>query len=244
LIGKVPKSALSLFTDTSRHIGAVNGDPNITTYRYKLAYKDSCGNISPKSPYHNTVYSYNSGSLFLWNQYGIEGQSSPVPALSSYLLRRDNYNTGNWITAATAGASSTSINDPQYSTYQATANWRVETQWSISCTPTMRYGYGTQTTIVRSKSNIANNRTTGTSSLTQGEKHASVYPIPAGSNINVETSSVPLTIELMTLTGEVISKVKPVNTVSEIDLRNVSAGVYFIKVQLAVGMQCIKIIKQ
>ncbi|MGZ3864983.1 MAG: hypothetical protein ACXVC6_12070, partial [Bacteroidia bacterium] len=185
MIGRVSRTALSEYADTARHIGSVNGDPNITTYRYKLAYRDSCGNVSPMSPFHNTIYQYNSGSLFLWNQYQIEGQASPVPGLSNYVLKRDNAGaTGNYITAATAGAASTSINDPQYATYQSTADWRVETVWNISCAPSYRTGNnGTQAAIVKSKSNITNNRTTGTKNNVLNS--FSMYPNPTNGNLTI-----------------------------------------------------------
>ncbi|MBI3502897.1 MAG: hypothetical protein HY063_13990, partial [Bacteroidetes bacterium] len=50
LIGKVPYDSLSWFIDTVRTLYAANGDPNVTSWRYKLAVKDSCGNTSAKSP--------------------------------------------------------------------------------------------------------------------------------------------------------------------------------------------------
>ncbi|MGZ3940840.1 MAG: FG-GAP-like repeat-containing protein, partial [Bacteroidia bacterium] len=183
LIGKVSKDSLSLFVDTARHIGSVNGDPNVGTYRYKIALKDTCGNLSPMSPYHNTVYTINQGGgTFTYNQYSIEGQSTPVPGLSQYILKRDNLNTNSYVTAATIGASSTVINDPAYATYQLTANWYVETNWTTVCTPTFRMGgNGTQATIVKSKSNITNNRTTGTKNNVLNS--FSMYPNPTNGNL-------------------------------------------------------------
>ena len=232
IVGRVPYSSLSEYADTARHIGAVNGDPNLTTYRYKLGYKDSCGNVSPMSPYHNTIYQYNSGSLFLWNAYQIEGQTSPVPGLSSYVLKRDNAgSTGNYVVAASAGAASTSINDPQYATYQTTADWRVETVWNITCQPSYKMGNGaTQTAIVKSKSNISNNRTT---SIKKTESNFSVYPNPTNGNLTITfANSTKGSVKVISVLGEEVFS-EAFNTSTEklnIDLSKYENGIYLVQV--------------
>ena len=234
LIGSVPKTALSEYTDTARHIGAVNGDPNITTYRYKLAYIDTCGNTSAKSLYHNTVYMYNSGSLFLWNQYGIEGQPTPVTGLSTYSLMRDNLGgTGNYTVAASASASSTSINDPQYATYQTAADWRVQTNWTIACTPTLRYGNNsTQGAIVRSKSNITNNRGIGIQQLGLGSVQLKIYPNPSNGIFTIQSEKELGEVSVYNSLGEIVyqSTIKPFNHLT-IDISNQPAGIYILQTQ-------------
>ncbi len=246
-IAKLPYSMLSQFTDTARSIGAVNGDPNITTYRYKLAFIDTCGVLSPKSLYHNSIYQYNISSLFLWNQYEIEGQSIPVPGLSNYVLKRDNLGaTGNYTTAATAGASSTSINDPQYATYQAQADWRVETIWNITCTPTAREANGIQGSIVKSKSNIKNNRTTNVQLIL--DRLVSVYPNPTSGDLYLHfNSSVSgkLAMKVYSALGnEVYSKllVNPSGDIN-IDMGSSENGIYMIQLSCDAGIITKKIIK-
>src|ERR1700756_183233 len=78
-IGSQPYSALSMFVDTARHIGT-GGDPNTSTYRYKLQFVDTSGTYSYMSPYHNTVYFINNGGgTFSWNTYTVENMSlTPV----------------------------------------------------------------------------------------------------------------------------------------------------------------------
>ena len=117
LIGKVPYISLSMFTDTARTLYAANGDPNVSSWKYKIAVKDTCGNISVKSPYHKTLFTQNNTGNFSWNNYQIEGQPLPVPALSNYLFQRDNLSNGNWATIQTLSASSLAYTDPQYLTY-------------------------------------------------------------------------------------------------------------------------------
>lgn len=249
IVGRIPSTALSLFIDTARSVAPVNGDPNITTYRYKLSYQDSCGNFSPLSPYHNSIYHYNISSLFLWNQYEIEGQSIPVPGLSNYVLMRDNAGgTGNYVVAATAGASSTSINDPNYSTYATTADWRVETVWSISCTPSLRYGTNApQGTIVKSKSNITNNKTTAIQPILN--QLISVYPNPAHDQLTVRfnlhvTGTVQLKI-YSAVGAEVYSNmlVNPAGDI-QINTEHFADGVYTIQLITGAGITTKRIIKQ
>lgn len=246
-IAAQPYSALSQYIDTTRHTGAVNGDPNITTYRYKLAYRDTCGTMSPMSPYHNTIYQYNIGSLFLWNQYQIEGQSTPVPGLSNYVLKRDNAGgTGIYVTAATAGASSTSINDPQYSTYQLTADWRVETVWNIVCTPSLRQGgNSTQATVVKSKSNITNNRTTH---VNMAEKLFTVYPNPTNGTLNLDFNYNVMgmfTVKVFSSVGEEVYRQDFVSAAEneQIDLNNLPNGMYLLQVITGNGTSVKRIIK-
>lgn len=246
-VGKVPYSALSQFIDTARSISAVNGDPNITTYRYKLAYVDTCGNMSPLSPFHNTIYHYNSGSLFLWNAYQIEGQTIPVPGLSQYQLRRDNLGgTGNYVTAATAGASSTQINDPQYATYQMTADWRVETVWSIACTPTARQASGVQGTVVKSKSNISNNRTTHINKIL--DQLISIYPNPTNGkmqvrfNLNVRGKVI---LKVYSSLGNEVYSVSLTNPTEDVpvDLSAFDGGIYTVQLVTDAGSISKRIIK-
>src|SRR6185437_4433252 len=93
-IGAVSKDSSQL-TDTKRSIGGPNGgDPNITSWRYKLAIKDTCGNISAMSPYHETVNIQQNNQNLSWNAYAVESpQTNPV---NSYEVLRDSLGIGDW----------------------------------------------------------------------------------------------------------------------------------------------------
>ncbi|MBN8694169.1 MAG: T9SS type A sorting domain-containing protein [Bacteroidetes bacterium] len=137
LIKALPYSAFSQVTDTFRTMYFPStGDPNIGTYRYKLMTRDSCGNYSTYSPYHNTIFIVNTSGTFSWPQpYSIEGQANPV---SSYVLERDNLSNGTWTTIGSVAGTQSFVIDPAYTTYQSTASWRVRTLWSITCTPSQK----------------------------------------------------------------------------------------------------------
>jgi hypothetical protein len=134
-IAAIPYDSLSLFVDTVRSKYFPNtGNPNAGTYKYKLQVRDSCGGLSQLSQDHNTIFIINNGGTFSWPQlYLIGGTTNPV---NNYVLMRDNLSNGNWTVVNSVTGSQQTVTDPQYSTYQATASWRVETQWGISCNPT------------------------------------------------------------------------------------------------------------
>ncbi|MEI8137950.1 MAG: hypothetical protein WCH21_11545, partial [Bacteroidota bacterium] len=92
-IAAVGKTALSMYTDTARSIGPANGDPNTTSYKYKLQFRDSCGNYSTLSPWHQTIFVQDQqNGNFNWNTYAIE--NSTLSPVSNYVLNRRNLSTG------------------------------------------------------------------------------------------------------------------------------------------------------
>jgi hypothetical protein len=233
LIGKVPYSALSMFTDTVRSLYAANGDPNASSWRYKIAYRDTCGGIprmSPMSPWHQTLFMVNSGNSFIWTMYQIEGQSLPVPGLQSYLFERDDNGTGNYVSIQTLSASSTSYTDINYAAYQNTANWRVETKWNTVCTPTLRLSNNSNGTLAaasKSRSNVRNNRQTGIQSIiTKGE--VTIYPNPSTGVLNIKTSKLieNASIEIYNVLGEKVFSEKVKEQSFLLDISNLNNGVY------------------
>jgi hypothetical protein len=229
LIGKVPASALSMYTDTNRSLYNANGDPNVTYWRYKIAYHDSCSNsMSTMSPWHQSIYQYNLGGLFLWNHYQIEGQTTPIPGLSNYLLKRDNSgNSINWVTAATASASSNNVNDPQFASYQNTAEWRLETQWNITC--------GSSTGQPYVNKSISNNKNGPISLQNINNMLPSefiIYPNPnKGSFSLFETAFIGTVFTIFNSFGQAVYQTKIEGPKTEINLNHCTVGVYFFKVE-------------
>jgi hypothetical protein len=137
-IAVIPYDSLSQFVDTVSTLYFPNtGNPNVGTYRYKIQAKSACGTTGPMSPYHNTIFITNTGGTFTWPQlYVIEGAANPV---ISYVLMRDDLSDGNWNAVGSVAGTQSFIIDPDYATYASTASWRVETVWSIDCTPTKTF---------------------------------------------------------------------------------------------------------
>lgn len=226
-IGAVPTSATSMFKDTLRSIGPANGDPQIGSYRYKLQIRDTCGQYSALSPYHNTVkITDQQNGNFQWNTYDVEGQATPV---ANFILERDNANTGVWTTVGTVSGTQTSLFDGSYGLYQTIANWRVQAT-GFNCTPTLRLGNGNtvQGAVVKSKSNITNNRTT---SVVSHNGIFSVYPNPSSGSVTLSSDKEIGNVVVYNALGSVVFSEKIATGQYTIDLSAHPAGIYMLIMQ-------------
>jgi hypothetical protein len=228
-IGTVSKSALSLFLDTVQTLYfPFTGDPNSGTYRYALQIRDTCGNYSQLSNYHNTIYVTQTGGTFNWNDYQIEGEGIPISELSAYYLYRDNNNTNTWTLVTGVSGSQTNVTDNSYASYP-NANWRIETIWTISCSPTLRMGNNsTQSAVVKSRSNIKNNRVASINSIINNLQIA-IYPQPASQEVVVNFASVQnkATFEIYNTLGELVQKETAQNTQTvNLNIESLNVGVY------------------
>lgn len=238
-VGSVPITALSEFVDLDPV-----ANPNTNTKRYKMTTVDSCGNESPMSNYHNTIYILSNGSgQFNWSLlYTIENTPNPV---AQYILLRDDYNTNNWHAVDSTAGTQFSIVDANFSTFQPTANWRVVTQWNIQCTPTQRLANGNsvQATVVKSKSNITNNRMIGIGAL--NETNVAAYPNPAQNALTVTfPANAKTTISLRNLLGEEVYNVTSSGDRQEIDLGKMAAGTYVLQVSNSSGKYIKRVVKE
>ena len=227
-IAKQPYSSLSQFIDTSRHVIPANGDPNIGTYRYKIQTLDTSGCYGQLGPYHNTIFFTNNGSgTFNWNLYTVENMT--ITPVTQFNLLRDDNNTGAWHVIGTVAGTQTTLNDASYSTYSLTANWRVEAL-GFSCTPTMRLGNNSvENAIIKSKSNISNNRGVGVSSFAHNN-FVVAYPNPVSDMITL-SASMPLgKITVMNNLGQVVYSEQTQLKEKQLDLSMLPPGIYSISV--------------
>ena len=242
-IGAQDKNALSLFVDTARSVGPANGDPNITSYRYKLQIRDTCGNYSTQSPWHNTVYFItNTTGTFFWNTYNKEFQAStPV---STFELVRDNNATGTWTLVGTSAGTSTSLNDPAYSSYP-NAVYRVLAN-GFNCNPTAK----TTQQINKTKSNVKNNFNLIPTGINKNTLNAAVglSPNPATSQLIISFNT-PITSTTKIMVTDVLGKVVYHTEMQEgntfvIPVNELSNGVYFVKVEQGKNYTVKKFIKE
>jgi hypothetical protein len=240
-IGAVPKTGLSMFVDTARSIGPANGDPNISTYRYKLQIRDTCGQYGPKSLWHNTVYFTHSGGTFFWtNNYLIEGGINPVQTYSLIVCVNPTVSPTFSVIGTTTGNQST-LNDPFYNIYAATADWRVEADLGYVCTASQKTTAFVKAT--KSRSNIQNNRVIGIKEIDL-KNRLSVYPNPTSGIVNIASAiNEPAEITVTNMLGQImlkdkISKDVPLKT---IDLGTYSKGLYVLTVSSEHGKAQYKI---
>jgi hypothetical protein len=234
LIGKVPVSALyGEFVDTVRTKYPANGDPKASSWKYKISIKDSCGTESAKSLFHKSLFIQNSSGNFTWNDYQVEGQPIPVPTLNNYIFRRDNLANGNWNNIQTLSASSIAYTDPNYLTYSATADWRIETLWNVTCGSSYLKTTGS---VKRSKSNLSNNRLIGIKELQMGYM-IKVYPNPASDEIYVDAGILNENFEVIleNSVGQSIYQSNTNKNSAVIDVKNFAKGFYNLRIQTQSG---------
>ncbi|MBI3501251.1 MAG: T9SS type A sorting domain-containing protein [Bacteroidetes bacterium] len=236
IVGAVPFDSLSMFVDTvfAKYF-PYTGDPNKGTYRYKLVARDTCGNYSAMSNYHNTIYTTNNSGTFSWNFYAIENTANPV---TGYILRRDDLSNGNWKTVAGVSGTQQTVTDPNYSSYP-NGSWRVETQWSISCTPTIKNPVPNATNLNTSRSNIYKTNNPNAVSQIDFASQLIIYPNPSSGIFQIQVGSGQSAtgneykIEIYNVFGEKMTQsVIPSGARNlSIDLSNQPKGIYFMKVQ-------------
>ena len=229
-IGTVHYNALSEYHDMDPV-----ANPNTTTKRYKISAIDSCGNESAMSPWHNTIYITDNGSgQFSWiNLYLIEPSTNPV---NNYVLMVDSLNNGNWVQIASTAGNQHNLNDVHYANYASVANWRIETIWGISCLSTARsIGMGAQAAVVRSKSNISNNRGQSTGIKNIANDKVGVYPNPTTGNLTIRFANATqgkTNIKVLSLLGEEVlnENVTSTTELHNIDLSNYQSGTYLVQI--------------
>lgn len=235
----------SYFIDTVRTLYAPNtGNPNNGTYRYKLQVLDTCGQLSAMSPYHNTIYIINTLGTFSWPQlYTIENGPNPV---TNYVLWRDNVSDGNWVPVASVAGTQQVVNDPSYATYAATATWRVQTLWSISCTPTARFADPSfQNNWMSSFSNMQGQAIILNTQETIPAVAMSIYPTVTDGLFTLETQSYAnAVVEIYSATGALVSSAQIAQQRTVLDLSGNAAGIYFVKLTSANGVITEKVVKQ
>lgn len=225
LIGSVSYDSLSEYHDYD----TLMADPNVTTKRYKIAAVDTCGNEGPKSNFHNTIFISNSNGTFTWNTYTIQNMPNPV---NNYALYRDDLSNGVWTLVGQTAGTQNVLNDPQYATYQTTGSWRVETIWNITCTPSVRQAANAALgAIVKSKSNITNNKMSGINS--NAESLVQLFPNPTSGHVTVSlpASAGSTSVKIISMLGTELYHASFSGQVTEtVDLGKYENGTYLVQI--------------
>lgn len=233
-IGAVSKNAYSMYTDTNRSIGPNKGDPNFTSYKYKLQIRDTCGNYGVKSLWHQTLFIQDQqNGNFNWNSYAIESSSTSV---NNYNLKRRDLATG---TETLVGSTSSNLfTDPQYgSVWNTNIKWLVDAV-GFNCNPTLKLNpNNTLAQKIKTKSNHANDKSLPTkvkditSIIIEGLK---LYPNPAKDMLTIEINKIDeaVGIELNDLLGQTLTKINTVESINTINTSNYMSGIYFLNITL------------
>ena len=226
-IASLSYTALSMYVDTNRTIGTINGNPNISHNRYKLQIVDSCGNYGAKSPYHSTIFIQDQlNGNFNWDNYAIEGTT--VTPVTAYTLKRRDVPTGNDVVIGSSGGGSAT--DPTYSSFNSFPQYR----WYVdalgfSCNATFK----TSALKNKTKSNSTNERTTTSIYKNElQENNITVYPNPANENIIIDLHSLKgeASIIIKNIIGQTALTEVTTQNKTTLNVSNLSKGIYFINI--------------
>ena len=215
-IGSVSMDSLSEFHD-------YGANPNVTSYKYKIAVLDSCGSISPMSDYHNTIHlQYLGNGNLLWSLYGIENAANPV---NFYIISRDDTGTGNFLPiSSTIPGGNNSYTDVNYASYP-NARYRVEVTWNISCNPTR--------TVTTTHSNVIHLGTSVSVSELEQNNAVSISPNPFtnSTTLTFANEQKNTSVKVMNVLGECIQQLTTNNKQFTLDLSSFAKGIYFVRIE-------------
>jgi hypothetical protein len=221
-IGSVPYDSLSQYLDSDIGI-----DPNVTSYRYKIAQVDTCGNTSSLSDYHETIHltanlGVNDEVNLIWDTY--EGFS-----FGQYNILRDSTFNGDWELLG-----SVTFNNISYSDFNpplSGARYMIEVIPSITCTSTKAVDHNS------SRSNRDGYSEPGGGNPGQSinqfpNGNLGVYPNPTNSTFTLELNQIqlPCVIALKDIQGRVVYSAVANTKKLQLDLSSYEKGVYFIGV--------------
>jgi hypothetical protein len=237
IVGTVHYDSLSLFVD-SIYVPIAN--PNATFQRYKISAIDSCGNESPLSNHHRTLFMQAnvgvSGEANLnWTMY--EGQS-----VDYYRILRDSTLVGNWEVIDSVPGTNFVYTDWNVPTTVTQCRYRIQTVWQVSCNPTRN--------INTSESNLEDLIVNGINDHNAAFP-VQLFPNPTTSMVTIVTpsSNDGITYEVMDATGRVVM-VKKENSaangqqVTYLDLSGLADGAYTIVITAGDAKQFEKVILQ
>jgi len=234
LIGFQPYDSISQYVDNSFGV-----DPNVTSYRYKVAVLDSCGNESDLSNYHETIHvttnqGINGEVNLIWDDY--EGF-----AFTDYNILRDSTGSGDWEIIANVPNTNftyTDANPP--STGQL--DYVVEVVLSTSCSAEKAQDHNS--TRSNRSTAIAHDPDNGTTIDELILSQMNVFPNPSTGKFIVDVRSVNWTYEIYDLSGKLILTKEENSFEETINISSVEHGIYLLKVSIDNDFIYKKIVKQ
>ncbi len=236
-IASLPYKAFSVFTDTTNGV-----NPNITSYQYEISAVDTCGNESALSSFHRTIHVSISpaspcGYNLNWNDYiGFN--------ITQYLIYRDSANTG-WKVKDSVSFGNVAWSDPTCYAKNDTIGYMVEAVNPSPCTPSVMGHKAITATSTRS--NTQHNLVTGVQDLNPAVASVLVYPNPSDGKFSVAITNYELgitNVEVYNILGEIVYSSSSVgHSQLSIDISNMPAGVYSLKITTGKGVQYQKLVK-
>lgn len=183
-IGAVKYTGVSEFTDTTFGV-----NPNVTSYKYKIATIDSCGNEGPLSTFHRTIHMQVSpaapwGYNLSWNDY----IGFPI---SQYRIRRDVNSTGNYVAVDSVSFGNNAWTDTTNFQITDTVSYYIEIDHPAGCTSSVANPNIEATNLNSSKSNIykiADTTVTGVPGVSDNYI-VTVFPNPSSGQFQIQLNN-------------------------------------------------------
>ena len=226
-IAAIPRDSLSEYQDNT-------ANPELSSYRYKINLKDTCGNYSPLSNYIQTIFmQYIGGLTFVWTPYLVENGPNPV---IQYNLLGDTDGTGNWYVLATT-VSDTTLSDPG-NPYDGILNYRVQAVLNTTCTPTRNIATGL--------SNIVTILPNGIKAIPAGQ--ITLMPNPAHNQFEIVNANPADNFKSLVLLDQLGNRLMVPYSVSGVgkistDISSVSTGLYYVFINYDNSSAVLKVVK-
>jgi hypothetical protein len=192
-------------------------------YRYKLAINDTCGTLSEQGTHHQTihltVYAGSGGSWnLLWNDY--EGFT-----FSTYNIYRgtNSLNLSLLNSVASTVTSYTDVTPPSGNMY-----YLIEALRPTLCNPSLKEGESVTSTV----SNIANTAGIGFDEFSDSGT-IQIFPNPGQGIFTIVFSNQKdkiKSLEVLNSLGQTVYTGILTSTMEKVDLKELSKGIYFIKI--------------
>jgi photosystem II stability/assembly factor-like uncharacterized protein len=225
-VGSVLFDSVSVFVDTI-------SKPDVQSNKYKLSIVDACNNESALSDYHKTMHlSISKGVNTIWNLIWetYEGYS-----VSTYNIYRGTTPDNIQIIGSLSGSNT------QFSDYTAPSGYVYYQIEAISATPSAvsnQNKSGLKSVVgvaYSSRSNIASNKsgTDGLNNLKDISGSIAVYPNPARNNMQlvVNDDVTNTRLDVYNVLGSLVKTQEVVVNKQQIDLSNLTEGIYLLVVK-------------
>jgi hypothetical protein len=231
LIGTVGYADLSRLVDST-------ANPNVTSWTYKIAAVDLCGNEGPKSLEHQTIhlqsiYTPSPQKMDLsWNLY--DGA-----LVNNYRVLRDTNNSGNWVVLINNLApNATSYTDFGIPAGAMSVQYRVDVIWANSCDPTAKVAQSIVNTTKSNTKDFVISIPTDIKSQNNLLNSISLFPNPTKDVFDIELKAgiESFDVEIYNQLGSLLKTSHVAYTdKATIDISDFSSGIYYVVVKTKMG---------
>ncbi|MGZ3867031.1 MAG: T9SS type A sorting domain-containing protein [Bacteroidia bacterium] len=226
----LPYSHISSFTDTTSGV-----NPNVACYKYQLTYVTTSGVECARSNPQKTMFlqvTQPSAPAFQldWTEY------FGADYVGTYRIMRDGNNTGNFVKIDSVPCNTLTYTDPNPPTDSAV--YYIETITAQACNITFRQGgnNSVQGTVVKSRSNVKNNRATGINQFSTKKEQVIIFPNPNSGEFTITVKDLNqtknMTVEIYNVLGEKIYNSNLNQPDSHYNISDLARGFYHIRVTM------------